>query len=62
MPVFSHYFWKYKADEVRRSVHLIETSENPFFWCRVSKASSASWLKLFAIEKGILDESKREKR
>jgi len=56
---FREFFRKYKVDQDRKSVFFIENSENSFFWCRVPKASSSSWVKLFAIEKGILEKSKR---
>ena len=55
---FRDYFWNYKIDQEMKAVFFNQDSRNSFFWCRVPKASSTSWMKLFSEEKGVLDNSK----
>ena len=37
-----------------------EHSGNSFYWCRVLKAASSSWVRLFATEKGVPDSVVKE--
>ena len=54
------YFWKYRVNALHKAVFFYENSENSFYWCRVLKSASMSWVQLFATEKGITESGIRE--